>query len=79
MGWRFFFYSNERNEPIHIHVQKAEKERIYWLIPERFDIEEAFCFHMNDGDQRRVKRLFYECFEFIEEQWDEFRRKKSEG
>jgi hypothetical protein len=34
---------------------------------------------MTDGDQRRVKRLIYECFEFIEEKWDEFRRKKSEG
>jgi len=25
-GWRFFFYSNERNEPIHIRCQKGEKE-----------------------------------------------------
>ncbi len=24
-GFRFFFYSNEGNEPAHIHVQKAEK------------------------------------------------------
>ncbi|MCD6376055.1 MAG: DUF4160 domain-containing protein [Caldisericaceae bacterium] len=23
--WRFFFYSNEGDEPIHIHCQKEEK------------------------------------------------------
>jgi hypothetical protein len=27
MGWRFFFYADEGNEPIHIHCKKAEKER----------------------------------------------------
>jgi hypothetical protein len=25
-GWRLFFYSNEGNEPIHIHGQKGDKE-----------------------------------------------------
>ena len=23
-GYRFFFFSNERNEPIHIHIEKAD-------------------------------------------------------
>jgi len=42
MGWRFFFYSNERNEPIHIHARKAEKSaNIGWTqriltSPKRF-------------------------------------------
>ena len=30
-GWRFYFYSNENNEPIHIHIQKAEMEAKFWL------------------------------------------------
>ena len=25
-GWRFFFYSNERGEPMHVHARKAETE-----------------------------------------------------
>jgi len=41
-GWRFFFYSNENNEPIHIHCQKAEKECKYWLDLENYDINEAY-------------------------------------
>ena len=30
-GWRLFFYSNEKNEPIHIHVQKGDFEGKFWL------------------------------------------------
>jgi len=72
MGWRFFFYSNERNEPIHIHAGKAEKECKYWLDPKHFDIAEAFCLNMNESDQRQVKKIIFEYFEFIEEKWAEF-------
>ncbi len=28
-GWKFFFFSNEGNEPIHIHVQKGERSCKY--------------------------------------------------
>src|SRR6266567_6487189 len=48
MGWRFFFYANERGEPIHIHCRKAEKECKYWLDREGFAVEEAYSFSMNN-------------------------------
>ena len=32
-GYRFFFYSNERGEPAHIHVEQAERTAKYWLDP----------------------------------------------
>ena len=48
-GWRFFFYANEANEPIHIHCRKAEKECKYWLDRESFDVEEAFSVPFGDG------------------------------
>lgn len=32
-GVRFFFFSNEGNEPVHIHVQKAEKLAKFWMDP----------------------------------------------
>ncbi len=34
-GFRFFFYSNESNEPQHIHIEKADKTAKYWLDPIR--------------------------------------------
>jgi len=43
-GWRFFFYANEADEPIHIHCRKAEKECKYWLDRKNFDVEEALVF-----------------------------------
>ena len=41
-GWRFHFYTNELNEPIHIHAEKAERECKYWLDVDGFNIREAF-------------------------------------
>jgi len=32
-GYRFFFFSNEGNEPPHIHVEKAESYAKFWLEP----------------------------------------------
>jgi hypothetical protein len=32
-GYRFFFFSLDRNEPIHIHVEKGEGYAKYWLKP----------------------------------------------
>ena len=33
-GFRFFFWSQERNEPPHVHVEAAENEAKVWLVPE---------------------------------------------
>ena len=74
MGWRFFFYANERGEPIHIHCRKGEKECKYWLDRDAFAVEEAYSFSMNNKDKRQVKKLIFEYFEFIEGGWDEFQR-----
>jgi len=32
-GYRFFFFSNEREEPAHIHVEQAERYAKFWLVP----------------------------------------------
>lgn len=32
-GYKFSFYSNEGNEPPHIHVKKAGSEAKFWLTP----------------------------------------------
>jgi hypothetical protein len=31
--YRFFFYSNERDEPPHVHVQREAKTAKFWLDP----------------------------------------------
>jgi hypothetical protein len=69
-GWRFFFYSNENNEPIHIHVQKAEKECKFWIDEDNYDLREAYAFAMSPRDKRDVKKIIYSNFEYIIEQWN---------
>ena len=32
-SWRFYFYSNERGEPPHIHVQREQFFAKFWLTP----------------------------------------------
>ncbi len=32
-GYRFFFYSKEGTEPIHIHVEKADNVAKFWIEP----------------------------------------------
>ncbi len=75
-GWRFFFYSNERNEPIHIHCKKAEKECKYWLDRANFDVAEAYGYRMTSRDKREVKKLIFEKIDYIESEWDNFNRRK---
>lgn len=73
LGWRFFFYSNEGDEPIHIHCQKAEMECKYWLDVEDFDLEEAFSYNMSAKDKRDVKKIIFEYFDYIENEWNNFK------
>jgi hypothetical protein len=75
-GWRFFFYANEGNEPIHIHCRKGEKECKYWLDRRNFDLEEAFSYRMNGKDKREVKKMIFDNFEYIETEWNKFQARK---
>lgn len=76
LGWRFFFYSNETQEPIHIHCRKAEKECKYWLDRKNFELKEAFSYGLTGKDKRVVKRIIFEHFEYIEKEWDKVQERK---
>ena len=73
-----FFYANENNEPIHIHCRKGERECKYWLIRDLFDLDEAYAFGMSSRDRREIKKIIFEHFEYIEERWDEFERRRNQ-
>lgn len=72
LGWRLFFYANEGNEPIHIHCRKGDMECKFWLNTQTFDIEEAFSFNVTRSEKRVVRKIIFEHFEYIEEQWKIF-------
>ena len=77
LGWRFFFYSNERNEPIHVHCRKGDAEAKYWLDVRNFEAIEALSFNMKPADNRTVRRIIFEHFDYIVAQWNELQEKNN--
>ena len=35
--YRFFYYSADRDEPAHVHVEREDDEAKYWLEPVRLE------------------------------------------
>ena len=77
LGWRFFFYSNEGNEPIHVHCQKGDAEAKYWLDINTFDISQAHAYNMSAKDKRTVRRIIFNHFDHIVEEWNNFQDLKN--
>jgi Domain of unknown function (DUF4160) len=67
-GQRFFFYSNESNEPPHIHVQKGEKYAKFWLVPVR--VAESIDF--TSRELRVVHSLITQHLDQLREAWEEY-------
>ena len=66
-GHRFFFYSEERQEPPHIHVKAAENYAKFWLNP----VEVAESRGYNRIELRRVQRIVEEHRAHFLEEWNE--------
>ena len=66
-GYRFFFFSNEGTEPLHIHVEKAENYAKFWLDP--------LCVSVNHGFTSKVLTEISNIIEanddLIRNKWDE--------
>lgn len=52
-GFRFFFFSNEGDEPPHIHVEAGDAYAKFWLDP----VELAYSVAMKTGELRRARIL----------------------
>ena len=79
LGWRLFFYANEGVEPIHIHCRKGNMECKYWLDSEKFEISEAYAYDMNNKARREIRKIIFHHFEYLEEAWNEFQRRKQQN
>ncbi len=66
-GFVFFFYANEGNEPIHIHVRKAGGFAKYWIEP----IELEFSQGMKVSELKTAEVLITENVELIKNKWHE--------
>lgn len=67
-GIRLFFFSNERNEPPHIHIESAEKYAKFWLDP----VSLAGSNNFSGPELTRLSELVRERSMLLKEKWDEF-------
>jgi hypothetical protein len=65
--FRFFFFSNERQEPPHIHVKAAEKEAKFWLDP----ISLAFNYGFRGRELGEIEELVRQHRAQFLEAWNE--------
>lgn len=71
-GWRFFFYSNEGNEPIHIHAEKGDIECKFWILVDEVDIKEAFAYNLTPAARQEARKIIFQHFDIIVQAWDTF-------
>ncbi len=76
LGWRLFFYANERNEPPHIHCRKGGCECKYWLLAETYEIIEAYSYNLSPRDNREIRKIIYQHFDYIYDEWNKFQEGK---
>ena len=68
-GWRLFFYSNEGNEPLHVHARKGDSECKFWLNTEIYEIEEDWSYNLTSRLRREVRKIIFDHFDLIAEEW----------
>jgi len=66
-GFRFYFYSNEGQEPPHVHVEKGDGEAKLWLQP----VTLAYSAGLNPAELRLARELVFEHQAAFVERWDE--------
>jgi hypothetical protein len=66
-GYRFKFYSNENNEPPHVHVIKGTAEAKWWLDTE---LEEEYSMGFKVQELRTVRTLLKQHRDELLEAWE---------
>jgi hypothetical protein len=67
-SYRFFFYSADRHETPHVHVERDEMQAKFWLEPVRLQESTGFGRH----ELVRLKQLVEENKDSLLRQWNEY-------
>ncbi len=68
-GYKFKFYSNENEEPPHIHITKGNGNAKFWLVP---DVEEVYFYGFTVREQRRIRELVVQHQQTLINAWYEY-------
>lgn len=65
--YRFFFFSNEGNEPVHVHVEASDSHAKFWLDPIRLARSSGFGNH----EIAEIRRIIETRVDEIKDRWNE--------
>jgi len=65
--YRFFFYSGDRDEPRHVHVERDEARAKFWLDPVRLHDSSGF----RGPELGKVQTLVQEHAHQLRKAWDD--------
>ncbi len=66
--YRFFFYSGDRDEAEHVHIERDEHAAKFWMAPVRLDRSGGF----GRTELNRIQRLVEERQPALLEAWHDF-------
>ena len=66
--YRFYFYSGDRDEPPHVHVERDDCEAKFWLDPVRLERSRGFA----RKEITDVLRIIVENQQALLESWHEY-------
>jgi hypothetical protein len=66
--YRFFFYSADREEPAHVHVERDDCHAKFWLEPVRLDDSTGF----GRKDLGTLEALVAENMTLLREAWNDY-------
>ena len=66
--YRLFFYSADREEPRHVHVERNACRAKFWLDPVRLHDSTGFV----PAELGRVEKMVAQHVEQLREAWDDF-------
>ncbi|MFN8259108.1 MAG: DUF4160 domain-containing protein [Bacteroidales bacterium] len=70
-GFRFFFWSKEDGEPMHIHVEKADANAKIWLNP----VQDAYFYGFTTKEIREIREIVNQNLELFKLKWKEYHEK----
>jgi hypothetical protein len=66
--YRFFFYSADRDEPPHVHVDREDSEAKFWLDPVELEWNHDFTRY----EIRRIEGIIEESVVLLLREWHEY-------
>jgi hypothetical protein len=66
--YRFFFYSGDRDEPMHVHIERDDKLAKFWLEPVRLQDSGGF----STSEINRLRRLLEDNSNLLLRSWNEY-------